>query len=83
MTVVGADQSNSCSEINGNWYCSAVNAITYTNFGNAGTYREVTGMFDDGTCSSQLKNFNGPLAPLGEEVLLILKRADRPTRIIH
>ncbi|PGH10080.1 hypothetical protein GX51_00347 [Blastomyces parvus] len=54
-------------EIGGNWYCTPVEAITYTNFDTSGTYNEVVSM-DDGVCSSKPKEYGGPLAPFHEEV---------------
>ncbi|ODH52483.1 hypothetical protein GX48_01263 [Paracoccidioides brasiliensis] len=54
-------------EIGGNWYCSAVKSITYTNFGSEGTYNEITSM-NGGACSSKPKAYSGPLAPLNKEV---------------
>ncbi|PGG98570.1 hypothetical protein AJ79_08823 [Helicocarpus griseus UAMH5409] len=59
--------AGTAQQIGGNWYCSAVNSITYTNFGSSGTYNEVTGM-TGGACTSQPKEYSGPLAPLNEEV---------------
>ena len=57
-------------EIEGNWFCQPVNAITYTNVGTPGTYDDIVDMASDGTCSWAPKSFSGPLAPLDEEVLL-------------
>jgi len=42
LTAVAGDGTARCTEISGNWYCSAVEAITYTNFGNPSSYREIT-----------------------------------------
>ncbi|EGC47378.1 conserved hypothetical protein [Histoplasma capsulatum var. duboisii H88] len=53
--------------LGGNWYCSAVQAITYTNVGSSGTYNEIVSM-NGGSCSSRPKAYSGPLAPLNEEV---------------
>jgi hypothetical protein len=55
-------------QVGGNWYCAAVKAIEYHNVGVAGSYRRVTGMAQDGTCTSEPKDFNGSIAPLDEEV---------------
>ncbi|EER40757.1 conserved hypothetical protein [Histoplasma capsulatum H143] len=52
--------------LGGNWYCSAVQAITYTNVGSSGTYNEIVSM-NGGSCSSRPKAYSGPLAPLNEE----------------
>lgn len=57
----------SAHQLGGNWYCSAVNSIAYTNFGGSGSYDEITGM-DGGKCTSTKKNYSGPLAPLDGEV---------------
>ena len=56
----------------GNYYCSAVKGITYTDVGGSGSYDQVTNM-DDGTgiCSSTPKDYSGNIAPLDEEVGLL------------
>lgn len=61
--------AGSAQEINGNWYCQAVNAITYTNFNGAGTYNKVTSMAN-GVCGSTPVNYGGAVAPMDEEVCL-------------
>lgn len=67
--VAVADQCSSGSTLEGgNYYCAAVKAIKYQGVGTPGTYQQITEMKDDGTCSSVPKSFNGPLAPLDEEV---------------
>ncbi|EEP76627.1 predicted protein [Uncinocarpus reesii 1704] len=53
--------------LGGNWYCSSVKSIAYMNFESSGSYDEVTGM-DGGHCTSQKKQFSGPMAPLDGEV---------------
>ncbi|CAG8953071.1 hypothetical protein HYFRA_00003266 [Hymenoscyphus fraxineus] len=58
------------TQIEGNVYCQPVEAIRYSNVGASGTYNEVTKMGIDGTCASTPKDFNGPLAPLDEELSL-------------
>jgi hypothetical protein len=55
-------------EIQGNWLCQPVDAITYSNVGTPGTYQDIIDMSSDGTCSSISKSFSGPIAPLDEEV---------------
>lgn len=56
-------------EINGNWYCSPVKAITYSNFPGSGSYNRVTYMdADTGECSQQKHTYSGSLSPLNEEV---------------
>ena len=57
-------------EIQGNWFCQPVDAITYSNVGTPGTYQDIIDMSSDGTCSSIPKSFTGPIAPLDEEVNL-------------
>jgi hypothetical protein len=59
--------SGTAENILGNWYCSAVDSISYTNFGSSGTYNQVTDMAG-GNCQSAPKAFSGPLAPLNDEV---------------
>lgn len=54
-------------EINGNWYCQAVSAITYSNFNVPGTYNQVTTMVD-GVCGSTPQSYSGAMAPMDEEV---------------
>ena len=55
--------------ISGNWYCSPVKAITYTNFPGTGSYLKITDMdAASGQCSSERYDYNGSLAPLNEEV---------------
>ncbi|ESZ98134.1 hypothetical protein SBOR_1513 [Sclerotinia borealis F-4128] len=57
-----------CSEVLGNWFCNAVEAIEYSNVGASGTYNQITNMASDGTCSSTPKSFSGPISPLDEEI---------------
>lgn len=60
------------NEINGNWYCSPVQAITYTNFPGFGHYNKVTHMdASTGQCTQQRYEYSGSLAPLNEEVGLL------------
>lgn len=59
----------SAQEINGNWYCSPVDAITYTGFPGRGSYNKVTSMnADTGVCSNEVHLYSGSLSPLNEEV---------------
>ena len=61
--------TGTAQEINGNWYCSQVSAITYQNFPGHGYYNRVTNMdADTGECSSQAYAYSGSLSPLNEEV---------------
>lgn len=61
--------AGTAQEINGNWYCSEVTAVTYTNFPGSGSYEKITNMdVDTGNCSSVRYNYSGSLSPLNEEV---------------
>lgn len=77
-TLVSAQ--NNCDLEGGNYYCGAMEAIEYTNFGAAGTYDRVTGM-DIGSkqCSSTKQSYGGGMAPFDGEVssdsLLFLLRS--------
>jgi hypothetical protein len=69
LVSVGADLCGMGSkEIDGNWFCQAVQAIQYSNVGIPGTYNQITEMASSGVCSSQPKHFSGPISPLDEEV---------------
>lgn len=59
--------AGSAQEINGNWYCQAVSAISYFNFGTPGTYQRVTAM-GDGECATAPQSYSGGIAPLDEDV---------------
>ncbi|EZF71263.1 hypothetical protein H105_06529 [Trichophyton soudanense CBS 452.61] len=56
-----------CTNDGGNWYCSAVNMITYSGFSTSGTYDLVTSM-SSGQCGSEKHEYSGPFGPLGEEL---------------
>lgn len=56
------------ADVGGNWYCQAVNAITYTNIGHSGSYNQITSMPDSGACASTPKQYSGTLSPFNEEV---------------
>ena len=43
------------TEINGNWYCQSVKAISYTNMGTPNAYNRITSM-EDAQCSSAPQN---------------------------
>ena len=59
----------SAKEIKGNWYCSSVKGITYTNFPGTGSYNKITYMdAASGQCRSERYQYSGSLAPLNEEV---------------
>ena len=61
--------AGSALEINGNWYCSEVTAVTYTDFRGVGSYERITDMdAKTGDCASARYNYSGSLSPLNEEV---------------
>lgn len=61
--------ASSCSEVDGNYYCSEVNAISYSGIGYSGSYSDVTDMDTDScTCSKSTVSFSGSLSPLDEEL---------------
>lgn len=59
--------AGSAKEIGGNWYCDAVKAITYSDFGSTGSYNRITSM-DGGNCKSERFDYSGALAPFDGEV---------------
>jgi hypothetical protein len=63
------------TEINGNWYCQAVQRIAYENVGATGTYNKVDGMSTDngGYCSSTPFTYSGTLAPFDEDLSIHLR----------
>lgn len=65
-TVVS--QNNNCYEEKGNWYCSQVEAISYSNFGTAGQYQRVTFMGPTGQCDFAPQSYQGGMAPMDGEV---------------
>ena len=75
-----ACKAGTAQEINGNWYCSEVKAITYKNFPGNGSYNKVTDMNPNtGQCSTEKYDYSGSLAPLNEEVsysMILLHRMD-------
>ncbi|KAK0516020.1 hypothetical protein JMJ35_002054 [Cladonia borealis] len=78
LILLGAIESNAqasaagtAQEINGNWYCSEVNAISYTDFPGNGSYNKVTNMdAATGQCSFEQYGYSGSLSPLNEELSL-------------
>ncbi|KAL8872001.1 MAG: hypothetical protein Q9174_002296 [Haloplaca sp. 1 TL-2023] len=68
--VVGqACVEGSAEQIKGNWYCSEVKAITYSNFPGTGSYDKITNMdAATGQCSSEKHSYSGSLAPMSEEL---------------
>lgn len=66
--------AGTAKEINGNWYCSEVTAITYTNFPGFGSYQTITDMdANTGECGSVRYNYSGSLSPLNEELSLHIR----------
>lgn len=61
-------QDNNCYQEKGNWYCSAVQAISYSNFGVAGKYQKVTVMGANGECDFAGQGYSGGMAPMDGEV---------------
>lgn len=69
IAAAQACAAGTAQEINGNWYCSPVRAITYSNFPGTGSYRKVTNMdASSGECSQERYVYSGSLSPLNEEV---------------
>jgi len=62
--------AGSAKEIGGNWYCDAVKAISYVDFGSTGSYKKITSM-EGGTCKSEPFEYSGALAPMNGEVRTI------------
>ena len=72
VSILSSAHAQACangaaSEINGNWYCQPVNAISYLNMGTPGSYNKITSM-DGGQCGSTPQSYSGSIAPLDEEV---------------
>lgn len=65
--VAQACAPGAAKEIGGNWYCDAVKAITYSDFGSTGFYNKITNM-DGGNCQSEPFDYSGALAPMDGEV---------------
>ncbi|WPH02498.1 Hypothetical protein R9X50_00536300 [Acrodontium crateriforme] len=72
VATVAADKRDLCADgsqdIGGNWYCQAVEAITYTGMSGAGSYNKVTNMGADGSCSTAPHAYSGSMCPLDEEL---------------
>ncbi|KAL0935367.1 uncharacterized protein CTRU02_209958 [Colletotrichum truncatum] len=60
--------SGTAKEEGGNWWCGLVNQILYSNVGHPGSYKAVSNMGEDGSCSFEDVAFSGPLAPFNEEL---------------
>ncbi|MCJ1266394.1 target of Sbf [Lobaria immixta] len=79
LAIAGSAAAQACAagtakEINGNWYCSAVKAITYSNFPGTGSYKKVTQMnASSGQCTQQRYTYSGSLSPLNEELSLHIR----------
>jgi len=55
--------------VKGNWYCQAVQRISYKGIGSGGTYNKITNMDKNtGRCSSVPAHFSGSMSPLDEDV---------------
>ncbi|EMC95364.1 hypothetical protein BAUCODRAFT_72229 [Baudoinia panamericana UAMH 10762] len=72
-TAAVADKRDLCSDgsvdVGGNWYCQAVEAITYTGVGGSGSYNQITNMDSTtGNCASTPFGYSGSMSPLDEEV---------------
>lgn len=69
VTQRDSSTNTGCAESGGNWYCSAVSAITYEGVGGTGTYNRVTNMdSSSGDCSNAPFRYSGSMSPLNEEV---------------
>jgi hypothetical protein len=69
----GTSSQNLCNghavEEAGNWYCQAVDSITYSNVGKVGSYQEVVKMdATTGQCDFATKEVSSPMAPFDEGV---------------
>ncbi|OLN84353.1 PGA52-like protein [Colletotrichum chlorophyti] len=65
--------SGTAKEEGGNWWCGAVEQILYSNVGHPGSYKAVSNMGDDGSCSFEDVPFLGPLAPFNEELVPVFR----------
>ena len=74
LVIAIAAQAQQCNvgtaiDIKGNWYCSAVDSISYTNFPGNGHYNRVIHMDTaTGECTMDKHFYSGSLSPLNEEV---------------
>lgn len=67
--LISSASADSCSYIDGNYYCSSVNAVYYDDIGYSGSYSDVTNMDEDSCeCTSESYSFSGTLSPLDEEL---------------
>ncbi|KAI1333556.1 TOS1 protein [Xylariaceae sp. FL0016] len=59
--------SDAVQDLVGNFFCpGAVKQIIYDGLDIAGSYREVSTMSNDGTCTYETKDYSGPIAPYDE-----------------
>lgn len=74
--TAAAQDSQGCAsptDYEGNYYCSKVDAITYTGVGGSGSYNQVTNMdSSSGSCSSTPFAYSGSLSPLDQEVRVVI-----------
>lgn len=70
LSTVSADFcSEGSTNTGGNYYCQAVKAVTYRNFGSSGQYNRISYMNTaTGQCLSEPQSYSGSLAPLDDEV---------------
>ncbi|OHE97454.1 hypothetical protein CORC01_07236 [Colletotrichum orchidophilum] len=65
--------SGTPKEEGGNWFCGAVEQISYLNVGGPGTYKAVSQMNEDGFCNFEDVAFSGALAPFNEELVPVFR----------
>ncbi|KAL8794335.1 MAG: hypothetical protein Q9195_003162 [Heterodermia aff. obscurata] len=76
VTLIHESRPQECDagtavNVKGNWYCSSVDSISYTNFPGTGHYYLVTYMnTSTGACTTQQYDYTGSLSPLNEELAL-------------
>lgn len=58
---------NAATNENNNYYCKAVKAIAYSGVGGSGSYKVPTSM-SGGACAQAPKSYDGPMAPMDEDV---------------
>ncbi|KAI0170440.1 putative TOS1-like glycosyl hydrolase-domain-containing protein [Pestalotiopsis sp. NC0098] len=67
--AVSADCSITSFLENGNWYCEAVQLISYTGLDTSGSYKAVSNMdTTTGDCSFESQAYSGSIAPFNEEL---------------
>lgn len=71
LAVASLAAANTCTLIDGMYYCNEVKQVQYTGVGFSGTYNKITGMdSNSGSCSSEQVSFSGALSPIDEELSL-------------